>query len=95
MNREIYISGRYEEITFTAPETGNYRFYSISTGSGGDPRIKLYNPQDLSNQIAYDDDGGGNLQFDLTYELTKGRTVLIRLEHYGDSANFNFYIVKN
>ena len=63
-SRSIFPAGDNDYIRFYA-DPGTYRFY---TSSSIDTYGYLYN-SDL-NQLAYDDDSGGNLQFRIVYNIS-------------------------
>lgn len=76
-------------IWYTAPAAGTYTFYS----TGGDDTYGYLYDQNRSNELEYDDDGGDNRNFSISYGLARGQTVFLRVREYGDhAASFNVYV---
>ena len=66
-------------FTFTATQSGEYRFYSTrAEENGGDPYGYLYDSN--GNNIARDDDSNDNLNFGFAVELTAGETYALLIE---------------
>ena len=75
-------ASKKDYVKFVAPVTGNYQIYS--SNCTGDVYGELYNS--AQTMIAYNDDGGGNLNFRITYTLTAGQTYYILTKNYSSSA---------
>ena len=65
----------FDYFSFKAEEAGTYVFTSECEN---DTYACLYSDEELSNQIAIDDDGGDNMQFRIEYELKAGQTVYLK-----------------
>ena len=63
---------------FVPTSTAVYRFYS--SNSTGDPLLEVYNED--GDSLAYNDDSDESLDFDLTVNLTKGKTYYLRYYDY-------------
>ena len=87
-------SGRYQWITFQAPENGTYTFRS--TNNIGDPKAWFFRNQDVGDKAntgtlnnvsntdgyGYDDEAGGNNNFMKDIELQAGETIYIAVGHW-------------
>ena len=87
-------SGRYQWITFQAPENGTYTFRS--TNNTGDPKAWFFRNQDVGDKAntgtldnvsitdgyGYDDEAGGNNNFMKDIELQAGETIYIAVGHW-------------
>ena len=84
----IPFSGGYKFYSFTPAIGGKYRFES---NEGRDPRIYLSDSD--GNDLAFNDDGAGNLQFRLDYNLTSGVQYYIKVKHYSSyTGTINFTV---
>jgi hypothetical protein len=76
---------------FTAPYTGTYYFF---TDGEEDTYGNLFNYPTLDGSVAgslkADDDSGGYYNFKITYSLTKGQTVYLRVRGYDESYEGQF-----
>lgn len=74
-------AGGFVTGAFTPEESGVYRFRSHV--SDGDPYASLFS-QATGEYLGYNDDGGENLNFSLTYPLEAGKTYFLNVEVLGD-----------
>ncbi len=76
--------GQVKYFTFTPQTSGVYVIYSTgttATNTGSvDTMVYLYNSS--GTQISYDDDGGGDRNFRLAYNLTAGTTYKYGIKYY-------------
>ena len=76
---------------FTAPNTGTYIFF---TDGEEDTYGNLFNYPTLDGSVAgslkADDDSGGYYNFKITYSLTKGQTVYLRVRGYDEAYEGQF-----
>ncbi len=77
---------------FTPEQSGVYCFYSTQNG-GSDPRMFLLDAD--REQIAEDDDGGGELNFELHYELTAGTTYYVEADAYSNRFSYELWVVES
>jgi len=70
---------------FTPEKSGMYRIYSSKNGDT-DPYVYLYDEN--KNLIAADDDSGGNLNFDLNYDMIAGATYYIEADSYREEISY-------
>ena len=78
-SRSIDPAGDYDYIRFQA-SPGNYTFY---TSSSIDTYGALYDSS--QNQLAYNDDGGGNLQFQIQYYIANSGGYFLMVKAYNSS----------
>ena len=80
-----------KKLKFTPEETGTYVF--TSSANTGDPRAYLYDSDD--NQIAEDDDGGTEVNFRISAQLTAGVTYVLEVYDLdGSSESFDVTVTK-
>lgn len=76
---------------FTAPYTGTYYFF---TDGEEDTYGNLFNyptpDGSVAGSLKADDDSGGYYNFKITYSLTKGQTVYLRVRGYDESYEGQF-----
>ncbi len=76
---------------FTAPYTGTYYFF---TDGEEDTYGNLFNYPTLDGSVAgslkADDDSGSDYNFKITYSLTKGQTVYLRVRGYDEAYEGQF-----
>ncbi len=65
--------------TFTPEQSGVYCFYS-SCSKGSDPKMRLLDAD--KQQLAQDDDGGEEMNFELHYELSANTTYYVEASAY-------------
>lgn len=98
---EIFSSESNSSYSASIPFSGGYKFYSFTPSTGGkyrfesneglDPRIYLYDSD--GTEIAFNDDGAGNLQFRLDYNFTSGVQYYIKVKHYSSyTGTINFTV---
>ncbi len=79
-------------FTFTPEETGYYRFYSYDIVSDLDvvidPRVWVRDA--LYNEIAYNDDGGEDVNISVEAAMTAGETYYITVELYDSQATGSY-----
>lgn len=75
-------AGETVKIPFVPEYTHEYIFQS--TGSG-DPHGYIYNTE--GNQLAYNDDSGGNRQFQIAYTLAAGQTYYLWVKWRGSNIS--------
>ena len=81
----------YKYYVFRPTETGTYHIYSTAHS---DTDAYLYDSN--QNQLSYDDQGGNNGDFKISYELESGYTYYIKVGYYAGSSSgtFDFVIEK-
>jgi hypothetical protein len=72
---------------FTVTDSGTYQIDVIS--ESGDPMIDLYGPDDVSELVGMDDDGGGGLNSRLRVRLQPGEYYLDVVELDGERGSFD------
>ena len=90
---EVDYKGEPVVYTFTAPESGMYRFYS--TGNY-DTYLSVYADADGQENLGGNDDGGESTNFSLELYIGKGKTVYLypRLLEESDWGTFKFKVVE-
>lgn len=79
---ELYI-GEYHWYKFTAPSTGTYSFYTENSfDTTGELFSSVVPARSTTGLLAQDDDSGFGLNFKITYTLTAGQTVYLRVRGY-------------
>lgn len=78
---DITIDSGYALFRFTAPGTGTYTFY---TQGEDDTYGTLYNSSLV--ELTDDDDGAENLNFKISYDLSKGQTVYLKVRQYSSGS---------
>ncbi len=81
-------NGGEQTFVFVPEESGRYVFYSYDNDY--DVRAYLYDSE--RTEIASNDDGGDNLNFRLTSDLTAGRTYYYVAEPYGDPGSGTYCV---
>lgn len=75
--------GEYKWYHFKAPDNGIYKFKTSSnTDTYGELFTQIVPGTSTSGILIDDDDGGEDLNFELTYEIFKGRTIYLRVRGY-------------
>ena len=89
-----YSPASYDLFAFTAEEAGTYEFVSLTNGT--DMYGQLYSDAAMTNELAFDDDGNGDLQFKISYTLEAGQTVYLRPRtlNSSDSADYQVKVTK-
>jgi hypothetical protein len=79
---------------FTASYTGTYDFFTLS---GDDTYGNLFNYPTVDGSVMgslkYDDDSGDSENFKITYSLTKGQTVYLRVRGYDNDYHGPFVVL--
>ncbi|MBC1501340.1 M6 family metalloprotease domain-containing protein [Listeria weihenstephanensis] len=75
---QILFTNDLDYFKFVPTKTGVYTIVSEGTVD-----VKGYLYSSMQEQLAYNDDGNGNAQFKLTYNLTAGQTYYVQARHYG------------
>lgn len=79
---ELYI-GEYHWYSFTAPSSGTYNFYTEgSTDTYGELFSTVVPARSIENRLTFDDDFGAGRNFNITYSLSSGQTVYLRVRGY-------------
>ena len=78
-------------LSFTAPRTDTYTFYSTGATSSLDARAYLYSNSGLTNQLEYSDDYSGR-DFRISRYITRGTTVYLKVNLYSTSGNGTIYV---
>lgn len=90
-------SGERLWYKFTAPYGGTYEFYTTGTGNtyGELFTSMVTNDTTETNRIAIDDDSGESNNFKISYALTEGQTIYIRIKEFNlnNIQNFTFKII--
>ena len=84
-------SKRQFVLSFTAPRTDTYTFYSTGATSSLDARAYLYSNSGLTNQLEYSDDYSGR-DFRISRYITRGTTVYLKVNLYSTSGNGTIYV---
>lgn len=79
LNGNIDTSTDVDMIKFTASINCTYKIYSSDIG----PDTKGWLYDSTQTQLAYNDDGGGSLNFLMTYDLYQGEVYYIKVGSYG------------
>lgn len=77
---------------FTPEKSGVYRFYSVHPGNS-DPYAVLLDAD--MKYLAESDDDGGNLNFELHYELTAGATYYVEADAYSNRFPYDMYVAES
>lgn len=81
--------GEYIVYAFTPSTTTSYEIYTgpyAGTGSSNDTYLELYSDSELTNRIAFNDDGGGSYFSSITANLSKDSTYYIKLRPYSSTT---------
>ena len=78
---EVTASNQIRYYRFTPTVGGNYTFESYNRTGNTDPCGYLYNAN--RTQLAYNDDGAGNLNFTVIYNLVAGETYYMGASCWG------------
>ena len=95
VDMEEHGDGYYYDYYFTPETSATYNIFSLSNG---DTYVTLYRVVlGELEQVAYNDDGGGNSQFELAIHLEAGVTYVYRISFYGQSSEgtINFVLEQN
>jgi hypothetical protein len=84
-------AGEYVYFVFTATQNGNVTFKSAVSGSQYDTYGHLYNAN--GSQIASNNNGAGNSQFQITYNVVAGQTYYVGARMYSSSQTGTFTLV--
>ncbi len=87
-NASIGSAGEVDEYTFDVTAFGSI---TIETSGSSDPVIALFGPDDPSNQLAFNDDGGVNLNSRIVRNLSSGIYV-VRVGLWSANATGNYAI---
>lgn len=88
--KQVTISGNSKYFRFVPVVTGTYQFYSFN--QTGDPYGHILDAN--GNQLASNDDGGGNRNFRMECLMTAGTTYYLRAFCYGNgSGSYSLTIV--
>lgn len=82
------VAGKVTYLKFIPTETASYTFRSIA--GNGDTYGYLYDEN--KNILTYNDDGGGNSQFKITYTLEAGKTYYWGARFYNTSTSGSFSV---
>jgi hypothetical protein len=85
----------YESIVISVDKAGSYNFRSVSDfDTYGSIYTNSFNPSNPSvNFLAYSDDGGGNMQFNLTVVLQPQSTYILVVTTYSPRIMGSFEII--
>ena len=89
--------GEYHWYKFTAPSTGMYSFY---TENSFDTYGELFNSvvpaRSITGRLTYNNNGNGNLNFKIDYQLNAGQIVYLRVRGNGwtKTGNYTLRIAK-
>ncbi|PCC68063.1 hypothetical protein SAMN02745121_04594 [Nannocystis exedens] len=78
------IGGTDLEVVWTAPVTGRFQFDTI--GSSFDSLLAVIDGVCFGQELACDDDGGGNLTSRVEVDLVVGQTVTLVIDSFGQSS---------
>lgn len=79
---ELYI-GEYHWYKFTATTAGTYSFYTENSfDTTGELFSSVVPARSTTGRLTQDDDSGDGLNFKITYTLTAGQTVYLRVRGY-------------
>lgn len=84
-------SKRQFVLSFTAPRSDTYTFYSTGATSSLDARGYLYSNSGLTNQLEYNDDYSGR-DFRISRYITRGTTVYLKVNLYNTSGTGTIYV---
>lgn len=85
------IKGQYYWYHFTAPDAGNYKFFTISQmDTYGEIFEQIVPARSEAGRLAYNDDSGDVLNFSITYSLRKNQTIYLRVHGFGWNATGAF-----
>lgn len=82
-------SGEYQLYRFTPSSSGYYKFVTGpygGSGSSSDTYLHLYTDQNMTNQLAYDDDSAGNTFSLMRYQMNVGQTYYVKFRGYNDGS---------
>lgn len=86
--------GEYHWYNFTAPITANYIFKTVSdTDTYGELFSSIVPGKSTSNLISSNDDGGDGNNFSISYKITAGVTVYLRVRGYNWTRTGAYYIL--
>jgi len=74
-------------FSFVAPRKGRAKITQVATGGGLDSFLKIYNSN--QQQIAQDDDSGGNMNSKVRFHVAKGQKYFVAAGGYnGDTGQY-------
>ncbi len=83
----ITYAGEYYYFTFTPSISGTY-FFESTAGTGVDTYGCIYDSS--GNQLAYNDDGGEDRNFEVSYSMTAGTKYYLAARYYSSSTTGSF-----
>jgi hypothetical protein len=85
-------AGEYVYFKFTATASGTYKFYSTRDLGKEycDPYGYLVNGN--GSQLAYNDDGNGNMDFLISKYLNAGETVYLKVKLFNTSQSSSYLV---
>jgi hypothetical protein len=78
------VGGTDLEVVWTAPVTGRFQFDTI--GSNFDSLLAVFDGVCSGQELACDDDSGGNLTSKVEVDLSVGQTVTLVIDSFGESS---------
>lgn len=82
-------AGEAALLSFTAPNEGRYL---ISSSGSYDTIGFLFADKEMAEQLAYDDDGGSEGNFSISYWLSAGQTVYLKARPYKETLAASFSV---
>lgn len=84
---EISVGGDYVYYSFVPAASGTYYFFS-----SGDEDTYAYLYDSNGTQLAYDDDGGTNTNFKISYQFEAGKQYYLGAKFYSSSTTGSFTV---
>lgn len=86
VNGAIGVPGEVDQYSF---EVNTFGAYTVETSGGSDTVMALFGPDDATNQLAFNDDGGVNFNSRIEMTLSTGTySVQVRLYNPGATGNY-------
>ena len=77
------LKGEYHWYHFKAPESGQYKFYTInSMDTYGELFNEIVPAHETEGRLKFNDDSGDALNFSIIYPLLKGQTIYLRISGF-------------
>lgn len=86
----IEYAGDELDMLFTPEESGLYTFFSKSN-IHSDTYAELYDAN--GNRLTFNDDGGGNGNFKISWDMTAGQTYTLRVRYYSSNRTGSFQVM--
>lgn len=82
-----YVNGESFKV-WRVTGSGSRTIETSAYSSGSDTYLELYSDPELTNRIAYNDDGGEGLYSKLTYSMSNGVDYYVKVRNYSNGIQY-------